>query len=177
MEPSMNRLALGLTTVMLAAGSTAGAPEKVAFPSGYRSHVSYLTVDRPFNATVRVFYASPEAAKTARSGQPLPRGTVITMEVYKAKVNEQNQPVKDAAGRFIKADLVAVMVMEKRRGWGAEYPKEIRNGEWEYAEFSPDGTPHEPADAKPCLECHKRMSTQDFVFSFPALAAESSRSR
>src|SRR5687767_14029872 len=120
MESSMKRLALGLTTVMLAAGSTAAAPEKVAFPSAYRSHVSYLTVDRPFNATVRLFYASPEAARTARSGQPLPRGTVITMEVYKAKVNEQNQPVKDPDGRFIKGDLVAVMVMEKRKGWGAE---------------------------------------------------------
>ena len=27
--------------------------------------------------------------------------------------------------------------MEKRKGWGTEYPDNIRNGEWEYQAFTP----------------------------------------
>jgi hypothetical protein len=156
---------------VLAAALAVAGPEKVSFPSGYSSHRPYLTVDRPFNDTVRAMYASPEAAESARVRRPLPSGTVLTMEVYKAKRDDQGKPLKDASGRFVRGDLVTIMVMEKRAGWGAEYPAEIRNGEWEYAQFAPDGTRHQPADSKPCLSCHLRMSRQDFVFSLPQLAA------
>lgn len=132
-----------------------------------------MSVDRPFNDTVRVVYASPEAAAAARAGRPLPSGAVVTMEVYKAKLDGTGKPVKAGNGRFVKGDLVTIMVMEKRAGWGAEYPDEIRNSEWEYAQFEPDGGPHEPADTRPCFQCHKRMSRQDFVFSLPQLRAAS----
>lgn len=156
--------------LLVAVPSTAG-PDKVSFPSDYRSHVRYWTVDRAINDTVRMFYASPDVVRMARPAQPLPSGTVITMEVYKAKLDDQRKPLKDAKGRFIKSGLVSIMVMEKRAGWGAEYPDDIRNGEWEYAQFEPDGTPSQPADTSPCFQCHKRMSKQDFVFSLPQLRA------
>lgn len=151
--------------------STAAGPEKVGFPSGYKSHVLYATVDRPDNKTVRDLYASPAAARRAALGPPLPEGTVITMEVYKAKVDDKGEPVKDASGRMVRTpDLVGVFVMEKRRGWGAEYPETFRNGEWEYARFTADGQRPPNFDAKPCFQCHKPMSGQDFVFSLPKLA-------
>lgn len=163
-----------LTTVglllALTASTTAG-PEKVGFPSRYKSHVLYATIDRPDNKTVRDLYTSPEAARLAALGQPLPEGTVITMEVYKARVDEKGEPVKDASGRMVRTpDLVGVFVMEKRRGWGAEYPEALRNGEWEYARFTADGQRQPNFDAKPCFQCHKPMSGQDFVFSLPKLA-------
>lgn len=61
--------------------------------------------------------------------------------------------------------------MEKRTGWGTEYPEHLRNGEWKYARFGSDGKPPATVDTKPCFECHKPMSGQDFVFTFPQLVA------
>jgi hypothetical protein len=56
--------------------------------------------------------------------------------------------------------------MEKRAGWGAEYPDDIRNGEWEYQAFKADKTPNDKAVLKNCFTCHKPYDKQDFVFSF-----------
>ena len=63
-----------------------------------------------------------------------PSGTVITTVIYKAKLDGDGNPVKDAGGRYIKSDLAAYAVMEKRTGWGTEYPPEKRNGEWRIAD-------------------------------------------
>ena len=169
---SPRRLLSSLILVAAIATPTTAGPDKVAFPSGYKNHVLYATVDRPDNKTVRDLYASPEAARAARPGQPLPDGTVLTIEVYKAKVDEKGEPVKDANTRLVRTpELVGVFVMEKRRGWGAEYPETLRNGEWEYARFTATGEPAPNFNARPCFECHKPMSQQDFVFSLPKLTS------
>lgn len=55
--------------------------------------------------------------------------------------------------------------MEKRTGWGAEYPEELRNGEWEYERFRPNGTRDPTADIKGCFQCHKPFGAVDFVFT------------
>jgi plastocyanin len=60
--------------------------------------------------------------------------------------------------------------MEKRAGWGTEYPPELRNGEWEYAAFTTDGKLNEKANYKACFECHKPHEKQDFVISYPQIA-------
>ena len=60
---------------------------------------------------------------------------MITLVQYAAKLDAQGNPEKDANGRFIKSNLLAYTVMEKRTGWGTEYPDNIRNGEWEYQAF------------------------------------------
>ena len=133
------------------------------FPSSYKNHVHYATVDHPDNKTVREIYISPESARMVKPGELLPHGTVITMEVYRARVDEKGEPVKDAAGRFIKGDLTGIFVMEKQPGWGSDYPDDIRNGEWEYARFTAEGQRHPNADTTPCFQCHKPLSGQDFV--------------
>jgi hypothetical protein len=162
----MNRLLLVLVAVqVLGATASLAGPEKVLFPSGYQNHVRYATVDRPDNKTVREIYISPESARVVKAGEPLPHGTVITMEVYRARVDEKGEPVKDAAGRFIKGDLTGIFVMEKQAGWGVDYPDDLRNGEWEYARFTPEGQRHSNADTTPCFQCHKPLGGQDFVFT------------
>jgi hypothetical protein len=93
------------------------------------------------------------------------------MEVYKAKVDDKGEPVKDANGRFLKDAMTGIFVMEKRTGWGAEYGDDLRNGEWEYARFTVDGKPPEKAETTACFQCHKPMSGQDFVFTLPQLGA------
>ena len=62
-------------------------------------------------------------------------GSVLVMEVYKAKLDADESPVVGGDGFFERGDLAAIAVMEARAGWGEEYPEAIRNGNWEYALF------------------------------------------
>ena len=135
----------------LVAPSTAG-PDKISFPANWKSLVLYNTVDRYDIKQYRELYASSrEAVESAKAGQPLPHGTILVLAQYKAQVDAQGTPVKDANGRFVKGDPIALTVMEKRQGWGAEYPAEWRNAEWEYAAFSLDGKLNTQANYKACF--------------------------
>jgi plastocyanin len=159
----------GLTVSVWSAGSHAGA-DKVVFPASYKDGVLYQVADRYDIKQYRELYAPAAAIAAAKEGKPLPRGTVLTLVQYKAVVDAQGNPVKDARGRFQKGDLVAYTVMEKREGWGAEYPADLRNAEWEYAVFTADGKFNDKANYKACFQCHKPHEAQDFVISYPALA-------
>jgi Cytochrome P460 len=144
--------------------------EKVVFPENYAQGQLYATVDRADNKQYRELYTSRAAIDAAKRGEPLPNGTVITMVQYAAQLDPQGNPVKDANGRFVKTNIVGYTVMEKRGGWGAEYPDNIRNGEWEYQAFRPDKTPNTGANLTNCFTCHKPLDPkQDFVFSYDRL--------
>ncbi len=147
--------------------------DKVAFPQDYAKGVLYGTVDRPDNKQYRELYVSPPAAlDAARKGEALPSGTVLTMVQYAAKLDGAGNPEKDAGGRFIKTNVVGYTVMEKRAGWGAEYPESQRNGEWEYQAFKADKTPNPAANLTACFTCHKPLGEKvDFVFSYDRLQA------
>ena len=86
-------------------------------------------------------------------------------------MDPQGNPVKDAKGRFQEGrPRLRYTVMEKRKGWGTEYPDDIRNGEWEYAVFGADGKFNDKANYKACFQCHKPRTAMDFVISYPAMA-------
>ena len=139
--------------------------DKVAFPENHAACVLFTTVDRPDNKQFRELYTSAEAL------EPLPSGTVITLIQYAAKLDAQGNPEKDANGRFIKGNLIGYTVMEKRTGWGTEYPDDIRNGEWEYQAFKADKSPNTAANLTACFNCHKPLDKQDFVFLYDKLKA------
>jgi plastocyanin len=163
---------------MLTAGavrSDAG-PDKISFPANPKAGVLYTVVDRYDIKQYRELYASQEAIQAAKAGQPLPSGTVLTLIQYKAQVDPQGDPLKDDKGRFLKGDLVGYGVMEKRTGWGTEYPDDLRNGEWEYAAFSADGKLNDKANYRTCFECHKPHEAQDFVISAASLKGGAGRS-
>jgi hypothetical protein len=155
-----------IAAVSLSLAVRAGG-DKVAFPADYAKGVLYTTVDRPDNKQFRELYAPREAIEAVKAGKPIPSGTVLTMLNFKAKLGADGNPVKDANGRFIKTDeLVGYAVMEKRSGWGSEYPDDIRNGEWEYQAFTPAKAVNDKANLKACFTCHKPLDKQDYVFSF-----------
>ena len=161
----MRQVAPVLSTALLFAAAVSFAgPEKIAFPSGYKEGRLYAMSDRPDNKTVRDLYANAAAVQAGQAGRPLPSGSVLSMEVYQAKVDDKGALVKGSDGRLVKGNLVGIFVMEKRAGWGAEYPESLRNGEWEYARFAPDGA-RQNVDTKPCFECHKPESAKDYVFT------------
>jgi len=62
--------------------------------------------------------------------------------------------------------------MEKRAGWGTEYPDDIRNGEWEYSAFTADQKFNDKANYKACFQCHTPHAKQDFVISLARLAGQ-----
>ena len=161
----------GVGAAVLAVGArTSAGPDKVVFPAAFKTGVLYAITDRHDIKQYRELYASPPAIAAAKAGQPLPPGTVLTVVQYKAQVDAQGHPLKDARGRFLKGELVGYTVMEKRAGWGAEYPEELRNGEWEYAAFNAAGALNDKANYTACFQCHKPHDQQDFVISYPVMA-------
>lgn len=149
-----------------------GGPELVQFPGDYKtSFEQYSSRDRQAKKQIVDLYANAVATESAKDGAPLDPGSVLVMEVYKAKTDDQGNVVTKADGGFEKGALAAIVAMEKRAGWGTDYAEDVRNGEWEYAKFSPDGV-LAGADATACLQCHKPLAASDFLFSFDDLAAQ-----
>src|SRR2546426_11001941 len=111
--------------------------DKVAFPENYAAGILYGTVDRYDVKQYREQYAPPAAIEAVRKGQPIPSGTVITMIEYRAQLDAQGNPVKDANGHFVTGELGRYVVLEMRTSWGAEYPDNIRHGEWEAQACTP----------------------------------------
>lgn len=163
---------LVVTALALVAVPGSAGPEKIAFPAGYAGHVLYTSLDRHDVKQYRELYGTPEAVRAAREGKPIPSGSVLTQVMYKVRVDPSGAPVKDARGRFVKGDMIGVLVMEKRTGWGTEYPADLRNGDWEYAFFGADGALNEKANYPACFQCHKPYETQDFVISLASLAGK-----
>lgn len=160
-----------LSGLFACTGALAG-PEKIKYPSGYLKGVLYQTVDRADVKQYRELYATPEAVEAVRKGQPIPSGTVLTLVQWSVHQDDKGNPIKGTDGRFIKKDVLAHTVMEKRTGWGADYPADWpRNGEWEYAVFTADGLPNPKGNAnnKACFTCHLPHAKQDFVISLAKL--------
>lgn len=154
-------------TVQVRAGG-----DLVKFPENYAKGKLYGSVDRPDIKEYREFYTSQAAIDAVKKGQPIPSGTVVTMVHYKAKLDAQGNPEKDANGRFIKGELSHFGVMETRSGWGAEYPPEKRNAEWEYQTFTAAKAPNPKADLGKCFGCHKPKEPQQFLFSFEQMKSD-----
>jgi plastocyanin len=160
-----------LPAVAFSALAFAG-PDKIQFPSNYLKGTLYQTLDRHDNKQYRELYAPAEALEAVRKGKPIPYGTTLTLVQWSVEQDANGVPLKGADGRFIKKDIIGVTVMEKREGYGADYPADWpRNGEWEYAAFTPDGKPNEKANAnnKACFTCHLPHAKQDFVISLAKL--------
>jgi len=144
---------------------------KVQLPENYAStYVRYTSVDKPAGRgaeKTRFFYVNPESLAAAVPGQPLPVGTVLVMEDHKIELDDSGKPVLDGAGRFIPThEVTNIFVQEKGASWGAEYPADVRNGEWEYAWFLADGRRKSDAKLDGCFTCHKGVAEQDYNFTF-----------
>ena len=149
-------------------------PENIKFPEQWPSWERYGVVDRHDNKQYRELYAKPEVVKAVREGRPIPDGAMLVMAIHGAKTDASGNPERDANGRFVKGSLNGITVMEKRKGFGVDYPAEWRNGDWEYASFTAEGKPNEKANAniKNCFVCHKPHEKQDFVISLASLAGK-----
>ncbi len=172
MKPLVHVVAVGVLVVCaLEVGRSQqpeiGAPlvDRIGFPYGYQNNYKLLYVLDQFNSRqIRVIYGNDVAA-SAKPGEPLPYGSILVGEFWPALRDASWEPVLDANGRYIRDGAPTINVMRKERGFGASY-KSIRNGEWEYVAYRPDGTyATPPTGTTTCATCHMQAGAQrDWVF-------------
>ncbi len=149
--------------------------DRVGFPFGYRDTFKLFYVfDNYQNRQIRAVYGNSIAASVS-PGQTFnfPYGSILLFESYTVQEDATGEPLLDRNGRFIPNVFNTIFVMRKERGFGADY-KELRNGEWEYVAYRPDGTfATAPSGTGACAQCHlfggARFSTPigaqwDYVF-------------
>ena len=162
-------LAGGMSALAQAPALVAPGPNKVAFPADWAKGTMYATVDRPDTKQYREFYSTPDVVEQVRAGKPIPDGAMLILAAYMAQVDAAGVPLKDANGRFLKGNLVAVNVQQKKKGWGEDTPAAIRNGDWVYQSFTPAGVPNDKANLTACYQCHLPFAKDDYLTNLARL--------
>lgn len=120
---------------------------QVQFPEDYTKGVNYTTVNRG-NVREELF-TSREAIEAIQNGEPIPDGTVVTLEIYREE------------------ELSHIFVMEKRAGWGNVTPEGTpQNGDWQYEDFLADGSVDYESDIGRCFSCHANRERDDYLNTF-----------
>lgn len=130
--------------------------DRVGFPTGYRdTYKLFYVFDNYQNRQIRAVYGNAIAASvTPGQAFNFPYGSILLFESYTVQEDSAGEPLLDRNGRFIPNVFNTIFVMRKERGFGADY-KELRNGEWEYVAYRPDGTyATQPSGTGSCALCH-----------------------
>lgn len=145
--------------VCLAYAGVASVPKdgQLALPADYQQWPPFLTgIQRADVNQVRDIYINPVGTKTAH-GQAFPDGTILVMELYRAKTGPN--------GTLEKGELSKVFVMGKHAGWGQDVPEKLKNGTWVFAAYDPGGKPL-AEDFTKCRTCHAPVAQNDFVHRY-----------
>jgi len=145
-----------------AAAAPAGPaiPSRMTMPADFPKGFTVYQTQTEDGAITRR-YANSIAWKAAKAGQPLPNGSILFQVSYKAE--------KDSSGKEVAGAVQSYSSMESRAGWGSGIPVLLRNGDWDYALFGPDGKRRDQLNQAPCLACHKPQETNSFVFTLDKL--------
>lgn len=128
----------------------------VRFPAGFPAgFTEYQRRPSDDGKSVQAFWANDVALAAARAGQPLPDGSMIVGTTV------------DATGTAVRG----YSVMASQAGWGQAVPALLRNGNWQFGRFGPDGAPVLGDAHARCLACHQPQAAHSHVFSLPALQA------
>ena len=130
--------------------------DRVGFPADYRNTFKLFYVfDNYQNRQIRAVWGNAVAASVTPSNVfNFPYGSVILFESFTVMQDADGEPLLDQNGRYVPNVMNQLFVMRKERGFGADY-KELRNGEWEYVAYRPDGTyATTPQNSGSCALCH-----------------------
>lgn len=167
----MRRTVVGaiLASVMMVCGLSA-EESRIRFPENYQTKfTNYLSLDRTQNADqIMRLYANDIAGKGVRENGEFPDGSILIGEVYKAVKDQDGKVIESALGRRIRGSLALVAVMEKQKGWGDQFPQGLKNGDWDFATFKPDGSVAKK-DLNACRACHAPLTKLRHVFSYEHL--------
>ena len=149
---------------------------KIKFPENYRTTFThYQSVDRANPKQIGELYANDIAINSLQHGKVFASGSILIMEVYNAKLDKNDDPILDANGRRIKAGLKVIAVREKQPGWGAKWPEDVKNDDWDSIFFSPSSKQPLKKDYATCHQCHKPLTEQDYTFSYDRLKSLSEK--
>ena len=79
------------------------------------------------------------------------------------------RPRKTPMAKSLKAPsadvFAAVAVMQEGEGWGEKFSPEFRNGDWDFAIFSPKGERLVEKDVNDSRACHQPFAETQHLFS------------
>ena len=158
-------------SVFLVISSTVnGGKQRISFPENYReTYTNYLSLDRVQHPdqVIRLF-ANDLAMQGPGDDGKLPFGSILVAEIFDAKLDSHDEVITSSLGRRIIDRLALIGVMQREKGWGAQFPQTIRNGNWEYAAFNDDGS-MASADINSCMACHVPLEKTNYLFSYEHL--------
>jgi hemoglobin len=164
-EPAGGKAAADKPSGMASAMPTSAGPDgTLPLPADYKSWPKFLTdIPKGEAKQVRDIYINPTGARTS-AGQNFPNGTVMVMEIYKAKM-DGDKLMTGMDGKPAKGDLAKVFVMGKEQGWGDKLPENLKNGDWVYAAYDVSNKPL-MEDFTKCRACHTPLAQKDFVHRY-----------
>jgi cytochrome c553 len=143
-----------------AAPAGPAVPSRMTMPANFPAGFTvYQTQSEDGAITMR--YANAIAWKAAKANLPLPAGSILFQVSYQAE--------RDASGNEVVGAVTSYSAMESRTDWGKAIPVLLRNGDWDYALFGPDGVRREQLNQAPCLACHKPQEANSYVFTMDKL--------
>jgi hypothetical protein len=155
----------------LLAPTAHGDDSKILFPEDYAStFTNYLSLDRTQNPDqiIRLF-ANDLAMQGPGVDGKLPYGSVLVAEIYKARTDAEGNVLTSTLGRRVRDKLALIAVMQREEGWGDEYPAGLRNGNWEFETYKPDGSVADK-DLDACRACHAPLEATNHLFSIEHLS-------
>src|SRR5260370_7609081 len=156
------------------ADSPAPTEDHVGFPTDYKdTYQIFYVFDTYQNRQIRAVYGNPTAASVMPGHAfNFPYGSIILFESYTVQQGDNGEPLLDDDGRFIPNELTTLFVMRKEQGFGEDY-QYLRNGEWEYVAYRPDGTyATPPSGTGTCALCHLTGSSLPFSKDSQAIGAQ-----
>lgn len=120
-------------------------PNRVAFPD-VEALEQYTTVTR--GEVTEYIYTSPEALTAIRAGEPVPQGTQVVLQDWRA------------------GEAYRLFVMENGEGWGEDYDEATRAGDWQFQWYWPDGSINTEEDTGRCRACHQSREGREFMFTY-----------
>lgn len=118
---------------------------KVKFPEDVDSLIHYTTVRR--GDVMEHIKGSPAAIEAVKNKKPIPNGSKFVLVDYRS------------------GKLYRYFVMEKGAGWGNEYDKRVRNGDWQYQWFWADKSVNMKEDTTRCLSCHQSQESEQYLYT------------
>lgn len=155
------------TLLALFSFSSAWGEEAIKFPTDYRATFkNYLSLDRVQNPDQVIrLYANSVALKGPDADGKFPYGSILVAEIYKALKDADGKVVQSKLGRRIRDKFALIAVMQRRQGADDKIPTPLKNDDWDFATFQPDGTPAKK-DLNACRNCHAPLVTTHHLFSY-----------
>jgi Cytochrome P460 len=130
---------------MLSPTPASAESNRVTFPRNLDRLVHYTTVKR--GEVTEHLLTSQEAINAIKLGQAIPGGTHVVLVDYR-----DNQ-------------VFRYFVMEKKGGWGNDFPPARRTGDWQFQHFKADKTVNLSENTARCQSCHQGREDDQHLFT------------